>query len=142
MLRNKVLIGGLVGGVVFFLLGWLLYGILLKDYMATTMNNCAMLPMEEMIWWAIIVSNFAYGFFIAVMIGRTKSYGLAGGALLGATIGLLVTTAMDMSFYSMSTVFPNLTAVLVDIMINTFYTAVGGGVIGLVMGMGNKPAAH
>ena len=29
---KKMLVAGTVGGVLFFLLGWLVYGILLKDY--------------------------------------------------------------------------------------------------------------
>ncbi len=32
METNKILLGGLAGGVAFFLLGWVIYGILLMDY--------------------------------------------------------------------------------------------------------------
>ena len=140
MLTNKVLVGGLVGGVVFFLLGWLVYGIIMTDFMTANMNQCAVLPMEQMVWWAIILSNFAYAFLIAVLIGRTKSYGLVSGALLAATIGMLMGISIDFGQYSMTTMFTGgLTAVVVDVAVQTVFAAIGGGIIGAVMGMGKKP---
>ena len=140
MLKNKVLIGGLVGGVVFFLLGWLVYGIIMMEFMSANMNQCAMLPMEQMVWWAIILSNFAYAFLLAVLIGRTKSYGFVSGSLLSATIGMLMGISIDFGQYSMTTMFTGgLTALLVDIVVTTVFAAIGGGIIGAVMGMGKKP---
>ena len=112
----------------------------MTDFMTANMNQCAVLPMDQMVWWAIILSNFAYAFLIAVLIGRTKSYGLVSGALLAATIGMLMGISIDFGQYSMTTMFTGgLTAVVVDVAVQTVFAAIGGGIIGAVMGMGKKP---
>lgn len=140
MNTNKTLLGGLAGGVTFFLLGGLIYGVLLKNFMSENCNQSFMRPMEEMIWWAMILSNLAQGFFLAIIIGWSKDTGLMSGAKMGGIIGLLLGLSIDTGFYAMSTMFLNPTAMLVDIIAVTVMTAIGGAVIGWVMGMGKKEA--
>ena len=74
MTNNKTLIGGLAGGVAFFLLGWLIYGILLMDYYAANTNQCAMRPMTDMVMWAMIVSNLAAGLLVATILSLFCSW--------------------------------------------------------------------
>ncbi len=138
MNTNKVLLGGIVGGLAFFLLGWLIYGMLLGDFMTAHGNQCAMRPMEEMIWWAIIASNVVGALLLAVILDWSNRTGLAEGAKVGAIIGLLLGLSMDLSFYSMSTLFLDLQGLIVDILIYTIMSAIAGAVIGWVMAMGKK----
>lgn len=65
---------------------------------------------------------------------------MAAGIKVGGTIGLLMGIAFDISMYSMSSMFSNLTAVCVDIFVYAILTAITGGVVGLVMGAGKKNA--
>jgi len=64
----KILRGALFGGIVYFLLGWLVWGILLMDFFSASMNQCASRPDSEMVWWAIILSNLV----IVLTWGRGK----------------------------------------------------------------------
>jgi hypothetical protein len=138
MKTNKILFGGIAGGVSFFLLGWLVYGILLMNFTKANYNQCSMRPMEEMIWWAMILSNLAFGFLLSVVCGWSNTTRFIDGAKMGAVLGLLLGLSIDLSFYSMSTMYSNLTAILVDIIAYTFMTAVAGAVVAWVMGMGKK----
>jgi hypothetical protein len=140
MNSNKILLGGLAGGIAFFLLGWLVYGILLMDFMRTSYNQCSMNPEGEMIWWALILSNFAYSFLFAFIFSWTKTTGWMGGAKVAGIIGLLMASYFDLSMYSMSTMFNGLSVVFLDIIIAAVFAAVIGAIIGLVMGMGKKEA--
>ncbi|MDP2890621.1 MAG: hypothetical protein Q8P34_16865 [Bacteroidota bacterium] len=54
METNKILLGTLAGGVAFFLLGWLIYGILLMDFTMANYNQCNSRPMEDMVMSAIV----------------------------------------------------------------------------------------
>jgi hypothetical protein len=54
MKANKILLGGIAGAVTFFLLGWLIYGLLLADYFTANYDQSIMRPIEEMKWWGII----------------------------------------------------------------------------------------
>lgn len=138
MNTNKILLGGLVGGVILFLLGWLIYGILLMDFMQTNCNQCMMRPMEEMIWGALIVSNFAWGFLLALVFNWSNTSELMAGAKVAGIIGLLTAIAFDLSMYSMSTMFNSLSAIFVDVIAFTVMLAIAGAVVAWVMGMGKK----
>ncbi|HLG34069.1 MAG TPA: hypothetical protein VI757_04255 [Bacteroidia bacterium] len=141
MNTKKILTGGLAGGVAFLILGGLVYGMLLKDYMAANTNQCIMRPEEEWVWWAMIMSNLAWGFLLAIIFNWSNINTAAGGAKAAAIFGLLIGICYDMLFYSMSTMYSNLNMVCIDVLVGTVVSAIGGAVIAAVMGMGNKPAA-
>ena len=90
---KKFTIGTLVGGIVFFLLGYLLYGMLLASFFKqhSTAVAGSMKTMEEFVWWALILSNLAWGAlltYIFLKIGNIQSFG--SGARLGLTIGFFM----------------------------------------------------
>lgn len=138
MKTNKILLGGLAGGVAFFFLGWLIWGILLYDYTSANMNQCASRPMGEMVWWAMIVSNLAFGLLLAVIFAWSNISGFFAGLKAGAVIGLLMSISIDLSFWSMTTMFSGMTALVADIIAYTVVTALIGAIVGWVMGTGKK----
>jgi glycopeptide antibiotics resistance protein len=138
MKTNKVLLGGIVGGIVFFLLGWGIYGMLMMDYFQANMDQSLNRPEGDFIWWAMIVSNLVTGLLYAMIFGWIGTSGFKGGAKLAAIIGFMFALSVNLSFYSMTVVYGSLTAVIVDVLIWTVISAIAGGIIGLVMGSGNK----
>jgi hypothetical protein len=140
MKTSKILLGGIAGGATFFLLGWIFYGMLLMDYMAANSNQCAARPMQEMIWWAIICSNLASGFLLTIVFNWSNTRGIMAGAKVAGIIGLLIATSIDLSSYSMMTIYSNLTAILVDVIAYALMSAIAGVIIVWVIGMGKKEA--
>lgn len=138
MKANKILLGGISGGVTFFLLGWVVYGMLLQGYTTANYNQCASRPMEEMIWWAMIVSNLAFGFLLSVVFSWSNTTGIAAGAKVGGIIGLLVAGSMDLGMYAMTSMFSSLTPMFVDIIAYSVMSVIAGAIVGAVMGMGKK----
>ena len=138
MKTKRILFGGIAGGVIFFLLGWLIYGMLLMDFMAVNTNQGLSKPMDEMIWWAMILSNLASGFLLSFVINWSSTTAVMSGIKFGGVIGFLFAFGIDFSFYSMTTMYPDLTPVFVDIISYTVMTAVTGGVVAWVMGMVKK----
>ncbi len=138
MKTNKILLGGITGGVALFLLGWVIYGILLMDFATTNYNQCMNRPMEGMIWWALILSNLALGFLLATIFSWSGITGMMAGAKTAGIIGLLLGVSLDLSFYSMTTMYTNPTAIFVDVIAYIVYLAIAGGVVGWVMGMIKK----
>jgi ABC-type molybdate transport system permease subunit len=138
MNTNKILVGGIVGGIVFFFLGWLIYGILLAGYMAANGNTCIMRPMEQMIWWALIISNLVWGFLLAIIFSWSNTTGWMAGAKKAAIFTLLLGLAIDLGYYSMSTMYSNMMAVFVDILTSVAMTTIGGAIIAWAMSMVKK----
>ena len=139
-MNNKTILGGLVAGVAFFLLGWLIYGILLKDFMAENMDQSGMRKMEDMLMWAMALSCLIQGYFLSLMLGWSNTQGMSTGLQKGALIGLLISLAMDLSMHAMSTSFKNMNALIVDVAAGTAMFAIVGGIVGWIMGMGKKTA--
>lgn len=134
----KILRGTIFGGITFFLLGWLVYGILLMDFMAANSNNCAARLDDEMIWWAIIVSNLVLALFVTVVLKWSGAKSITDGMRIGAVIGFLTGLSTDLSFYSMTTMISNLTALIVDVLVYTLVLGVVGMIIVLTWGKEKK----
>ncbi len=133
MKTNKILVGGVVGGVVLFLVSWVVWGILLKDFMIANYNQCFM--NKDMIWWALIVSNIAVGLLFSTVFSWAKTSGIVDGAKGAAIIGCLVTVFIDLQFYAMSSMFNGIGIVAVDILLSTVVFAIGGAAVAWGMGL-------
>jgi hypothetical protein len=138
MKSSKFFIGGIVGGVVHFLLGWVVWGVLLKNFMAENSNKEANVfrDEKEMLWWGFIVSSLAYGFLLSYVIGKSNTRSAGGGAGVGAVMGLLISVAINMMLYAQVDLW-NMTAMAVDIVAATVVSGIVGAVIGWVYGRGS-----
>jgi len=135
MKTNKILCGGIAGAVIFFFLGWLIYGILLSDFMLNNYDQSLSRAEEDMIWWAMILSNLASGLFLALILSWSNTLTIVEGAKKGAIIGFLLALSMDLSYYSMSTMFLSFTPVVVDIVIYTILWTITGAAVVWFMGL-------
>jgi len=137
---KKFLIGTLVGGIVLFVLGYLIYGMALTSFFQqhSVAPAGSMKTMNEIVWWALILGNLASGAlltYIYLKMGNINSFG--SGATTGAAIGFFMGLAMDLiRFATENTV--DLTATFTDVLVGIVMTAIAGGFIGAVLGMGKK----
>ncbi len=138
---KKFLMGTIAGGVAYFFLGWLVYGMALESTMAAYSNPACMRPMEDMVMWAMAVGCLGYGAtltYVFLKSGNVNSFG--SGAQAGAVIAFLMGFSIDMMMYSTSSVMNSTTGIAIDVIAGTVMGGVVGGIIGVVLGMGNKPA--
>lgn len=133
-MNMKILRGTIFGGIAFFLLGWLVWGILLMDFYSANMNQCAQRPMEEMVWWAIILSNLISALFLTLFLKWSGARNLMDGLKKGAIFGFLFAASIDFSFWSMTTMISTIGTLVVDILVNTVFIAVVGLIIVLTWG--------
>ena len=133
-MNMKVLRGTVFGGISFFLLGWLLYGILFMDFFSANMNQSANRPVEDMIWWSMIVSNFVTALLLTLILKWSGAKGFPDGLKTGAIFGFLLALSLDLSFWSMTTMYNNFGTLLADVAVNTFMLAVVGMLIVLLWG--------
>jgi hypothetical protein len=134
----KILRGTVFGGIAYFLLGWLVWGILLMDFLSGNMNQCANRPDAGMIWWAIILSNFVVALLLTLILNWAGAKSITDGLKYGALFGLLFASAMAFSSWSMTTMYTNMGAMAVDIAASAVVLALVGLVITLTWGRSSK----
>lgn len=130
----KILKGTIFGGVAYFLLGWLIYGLLMSDFSLANYNQCMNRASADMVYWAILLSNLIYALFLTLVLKWSKATGWMDGLKTGALFGLLFVSIIDFSFYSMTTMFNNVGAMLVDMIVSTVLAAILGILIVLTWG--------
>ena len=126
----------LAGFVTLFLLGWLIYGMLLMDFYMSNSGTATGVMREEseMVWWALIVGNVFQAYLLVYIFDKwtnitTFSSGLQAGAILGLILGF----AMNLTMYGTSNMM-NLTAALVDPFVSAVMMGITGGVMGYMLG--------
>lgn len=136
---KKFLLGTLAGGIAFFFLGYLIYGMALMSFFtAHSGASGAQKPMEELVWWALIVGNLASGALLTYIFLKCANITTFGsGASAGAVIGFFVSLSYDMISFA-TTNMMDLTASFTDVIVGSVMAAIAGGIIGVVLGMGNK----
>lgn len=140
-MNTKTLLAALAGAITLFVLGFVLYGYLLKTFMEENCNGCMNRKPEEMIMWAMILSNLLMGYFVATIFSWGNVTGFMSGLTKGAILGILLGACLDFQFYSMTTWFNNTTAMIVDIVVWAAMFAIGGGVVAYMLGRGNSGEA-
>lgn len=142
MSSNKFLIGTLVGGITFFLLGYLFYGLALSSFFMnhTVAPSGSMKNMDQIVWWALILGNLtsaALLSYIFLKLGNVSSFG--SGARTGFVIGFFMSLSMGLVRFGTENSL-DLTGTITDVAVGTVMTAIAGGVIGVLLGTGKKKA--
>lgn len=135
----KILRGTIFGGILYFFLGWLVYGIILMDFYSANTNQCANRPEGEMIWWAMILSALIVALLLTLILNWAKAKVVVDGLKTGAIFGLLYTAAMDLSMWSMTTMYSSIGLLLIEIVVNTIVYALVGMIIVLTWGKEKQP---
>jgi len=136
-----MLIAGLAGGVANFLLGWLVWGVLLAGFMAKNAGSATGVAKDPPEFWAIGLSSLAFGLLFALIYSRWAGIRtFTSGLLAGATIGALIAISFDFMMLATTNI-TTMNAVFVDILASTAVAAVVGGVVGWVLGTGKEAAA-
>lgn len=137
----KILSAALVGTIVYFGIGWLVFGGLLGKYMSTNTTQIVGFKKsdEEASMLMLIVSCAAYAMLLAILMGQwTTVHTLKEGVLFGAVVGILVATMTNSYWYSTSHFFNSLTPLLVDIAAAGLTVGIMGGAIGWFLGYAAK----
>lgn len=139
----RIIVGGIVGAIVMFLLGWLVWGILLHSYFDSTMTataksvmstepNIAPLALAEIVFGLMFAFIFDYWASIGTFVR-----GAIGGAIIWFCLSLGWDLEMTAFFKDMHVGSPYMPMV-VDVLAATIVGAISGGVIGQVLGMMKK----
>lgn len=131
---KKFVIATLVGTVVNFMLGGLIYAVWLAGFFAQHMGQVPGVERAEPLMWAIALSELAGATLLALLIGvRGRGSSMGDGLQVGAALGFILSIFMDFNIYG-TTHIADMTVMLVDPLLGTLRFAITGAVVGAVVG--------
>ena len=137
MENKKIIWGGLAGGLTFFLLGWLIYGVLMKNYFQSIM--AAGIYKEIPDFPFLILGNVLMGFMYAVVIGCwAKATSPSDGAKKGFLFAILLSAGYDFIMYSTSNIMTSMGGMFCDIFVTVIMGTIVGAVVTMVMSSSQK----
>lgn len=129
-----------VGGIAFFVLGFLIYGLVLDNMvMRPNMNEFSGLTKEMPSWAPLILANLVTALLFAWIfesLAGIRSF--AAGAKAGAIIMALFSLSIQLMFYAFWNIHKNLVPVFADFAGSLVMGAIGGGIIAAVLGAMTK----
>ncbi len=133
---KKLLVSGIAGGIAYFFLGFLFYGVLFVTETVSAIAGVSR-QMDQMVWWSLILGSLLYGILVAFVIGKAKITNIASGITTSAVLGLLVSCSYDFTMYANTNIFtPKM--MIYDIAISTVMVALTGAVVTLVGNLVSK----
>ncbi|MFN8295412.1 MAG: hypothetical protein U0T69_04415 [Chitinophagales bacterium] len=130
----RVLIAALIGAVVSFFLGWLVFVYVVTDFYAAHSLHYAGLEKMPPNLIGIFVAGFANALLIAVIFNKWANINtLAAGAIAGTWISFLIILSIDLYLWSSLNLMGK-RVVIADILINTLIGTIVGTIIAWVLG--------
>ena len=133
MTTQRILVGTVVGGIVLFLLGYLMFGIVFADFFRTNAGTATGVERMPLNLVPIGIGQLAAAAALTLILNWAGVKGIAQGATIGGVVGLLFFLGVDLTMFGTSNL-NNLTATLVDPILGAILYAIAGGAIAAVSG--------
>ena len=131
---KRFIIGTIVGGIALYILGYVMFNLAFADFFAANAGSATGAWKDPQVIWAIALGTLSYAALITLAIGtRAGSTTIVEGLKVGAIVGFLMWFSADMIFYGIWNV-ENLTAAIVDSLLELVRGGIGGAVIAAVLG--------
>lgn len=140
-MNMKVILAGLATGVASFLLGWVVFGIVMESYYASVMLHHEGLMKDPPNMLALVLGNLIWGGTVAWALWKMNVSSAMGGFLPGAIIGGAFAACFDLFMLAFMMLIKDTTFVIVDVLVNAVVGGILGVVAGMVLGMGQKSTA-
>ncbi len=129
-MNQNVVMATVAGGITLFILGGLIYGLLLADFFANDAVS------DQPIWWAVTLGQLLSAAFLTVILGWKGVSSAQEGFQAGAIIGALAGLAFALMMYGTTDGMHTIATVIADTVITLVVYGIGGAVIATVLNRG------
>jgi hypothetical protein len=128
---KKFAIGGIIAGIAYAIIGWLVYTQILANYLAHHTGHLGLLGRVKMNYKYLLLGNLLQGFLLAYIfeVGNIKT--LVKGLITAAIIGFLLSSAYDFVMYG-TTFILSKKGLMADVLGFTCMSAIVGAMLGYV----------
>ena len=129
---TKQLTGTIVGGVVLYGLGYLMFSRAFAAFYAANAGSATGVDRSPELVWAVALGCLAYAALITFALGSRGALSITQGALVGAIVGFLIWFTADFTLYGVTNI-SNLTRTMVDPLLEIVRGSISGAVIAAVV---------
>jgi uncharacterized membrane protein len=129
---KRFAIGTIVGGVVLYLTGYLIFDVVFANFYTANAGSATGVRRDVQLVWPMVLGSFSYAALISYAMGnRAQSSTIGEAVKVGAVVGFLIWFTVDFTFYG-GTNLGNLTRTVVDPLLEIVHGGIGGGAMVLV----------
>ena len=126
---KRFAVGTVVGGIVLYAAGYLIFDLAFKNFYATNVGSATGVDRGSQIVWAMAVANMAYAALVTYVIAnRSGDVTPGAGFRIGAIVGCLAWATADFVIFG-STNIVNLPRTIVDPLLEIIHGGIGGAAI-------------
>ncbi|MGH9255878.1 MAG: hypothetical protein ACRD3C_15065 [Vicinamibacterales bacterium] len=129
---KRLVMGTLVGGVVLFAVGYLIFDMAFASFYAANAGSATGVDRVPQLVWAVALGSLSYGALVTLAIGSRAGASIGSGATIGAVVGFLLWFTVDFILYGITNI-QNLTRTVVDPVLELVRGGIAGGVVALVL---------
>jgi hypothetical protein len=138
IMNSKIILAAIAGGIASFLLGWLVYGILLMDFMTENTMYYANLMKDPPNMITLFASGIFWSALFAFIFHKWAHINsFMGGVKAGLPLALLINLANYSSMHAFFNLYTRTWLVADTVIASLFFTLIAG-IIGATLGMGKK----
>ncbi len=131
---KRFIIGTVVGAITLYALGYLIWELAFADFFAANAGSATGGVKDPQVIWALALGTLSYAALLTLAIGtRVGSATIVEGLKIGAIVGFLMWFSVDFIHYGIGNV-SNLTATIVDPLLEFILAGISGAVIAAVLG--------
>ncbi len=131
---KRLIIGTIVGGIVLYILGYVIYVLAFADFFAANAGSATGVYRDNPVIWAVALGTLSYAALLTLAIGtRAGSATIVDGLKIGAIVGFLMWFGADFIHYGIANI-ANLTATIADSLLELIRAGISGAVIAAVLG--------
>jgi hypothetical protein len=134
MNTKRLAIGTIVGAVVIYLLGDLIWGILFADFFDSNSGSAIGVTREESIIWAVALGSLLYSLLLNLGLEcKQNGRSILNAVTIGALVGALLWGTADFIEYGITNI-DTLTGTVADTLLEGVRGAIAGGIVVVVLG--------
>lgn len=131
---RRLVTGTLVGGIVLYVLGYLIFDLAFGNFYAANAGSATGVARDPQLVWAVALGSLSYAALVTLAIGsRVGSSNIGAGVTIGAVVGFLLWFTVDFILYGVTNV-ANLTRTIVDPLLELLRGGIAGAAIAVVLG--------
>lgn len=137
-METKWLIAALIGGIAFFILAWLVFGTLMIDFYISNIIPYNGLIKDPPVIWSLFIHGLSMSTLLSFIFAKMGIRTFAKGTILALWIGFLITLWFYTFMYASLNLYTT-KRIIVDLVVNSLFIAVVGGITAKSLGLLTKP---